>query len=360
MFVMKAFNQFFTAFCIASTLVMVAYWMYKFELEDRDIGVVDYKSLQESDDTPFPVFSFCFNDILSRENLRNQDLSVDLDQYVAYLEGTFFNDTYAKMNYHDITINFDDFFLYGEAQWANESEYRNDTLTFYHKEVFSGRYFGGFFSKCFEVSSNIEYHRYVQDVNLSHNLTKLFIDLQRENLEITVNVHLLGQFLLAPSEPYVVSLHEDGLGKRQNIWIEEIELLKSRNSHSRICTPQNGLVSYDDMVSQKHIIRNGCTPPYFKLSRNVPPCNTREEIKKAMYIIFEARKKYIPVACDRFSKSRLLVSPYLEELEDDKTLVFYIRYPEYIKIITQSKEVDGHALIGNIAGYVGLILGKEF
>ena len=61
---MKIPNHYFTAFCIASTFVMVGYWMYKFQLEDRDIGVVDYKSIQESDDIPFPVFSFCFNDIL--------------------------------------------------------------------------------------------------------------------------------------------------------------------------------------------------------------------------------------------------------------------------------------------------------
>ena len=358
MFVMKILNHYFAAFCIASTFVMVGYWMYKFQLEDRDIGVVDYKSIQESDDVPFPVFSFCFNDILYREKLRTKDLSVDLDQYIAYLEGTFFNDTYAKMNYNDITINFDDFFLHGEAQWANESEYRNDTLTFHHKEIFSGRYFGGLpFSKCFEVSSNIDYHRYVQDVKLYYNLTKLLTALENENVNIIFNVHLLGQFLLAPSGPSLIPLDGDGLGKRQNIWIEEMELLKSRNSHRRTCTPQNNMVSYDDMVAREHIIRKGCTPPYLKPSKNAPPCNTREEIKRAMYIFFEARNKYIPVACDRLSKTRLSFG-FIEDLVDDERLLFSITYPEYVKIITQSKEVDFHALIGNIGGYVGLILGE--
>ena len=32
-------------------------------------------------------------------------------------------------------------------------------------------------------------------------------------------------------------------------------------------------------------------------------------------------------------------------------------YPEYVKVIEQSKDVDIHALIGNIGGYVGLFLG---
>ena len=34
-----------------------------------------------------------------------------------------------------------------------------------------------------------------------------------------------------------------------------------------------------------------------------------------------------------------------------------VTYPEYAKVIEQSKDVDIHALIGNIGGYVGLFLG---
>ena len=34
-------------------------------------------------------------------------------------------------------------------------------------------------------------------------------------------------------------------------------------------------------------------------------------------------------------------------------------FPKEIKIIAQSKEIDGHALIGNIGGYIGLFLGNS-
>ena len=43
-----------------------------------------------------------------------------------------------------------------------------------------------------------------------------------------------------------------------------------------------------------------------------------------------------------------------------ETWIFIMAYPEYIRIITQSKDVDIHALIGNIGGYVGLFLGIDF
>ena len=37
---------------------------------------------------------------------------------------------------------------------------------------------------------------------------------------------------------------------------------------------------------------------------------------------------------------------------------FSISYPEHLRIIIQSKEVDIHSLIGNIGGYLGLFTGK--
>ena len=41
-----------------------------------------------------------------------------------------------------------------------------------------------------------------------------------------------------------------------------------------------------------------------------------------------------------------------------KTWYIIINYPEEVKIITQSQDVDVHSLIGNIGGYLGLFLGK--
>lgn len=36
-----------------------------------------------------------------------------------------------------------------------------------------------------------------------------------------------------------------------------------------------------------------------------------------------------------------------------------ISFPDEVRIITQSKDVDIHLLIGNIGGYLGLFLGKQ-
>ena len=93
-----------------------------------------------------------------------------------------------------------------------------------------------------------------------------------------------------------------------------------------------------------------------------------------MYVTCDkARKNYYPKPCHRFSKiDKHIESEDHEEEEDDEeeghrkkrdiseAWILSILYPEDMKVITQSKEVDEHALIGNIGGYVGLFLGNMF
>ena len=45
--------------------------------------------------------------------------------------------------------------------------------------------------------------------------------------------------------------------------------------------------------------------------------------------------------------------------EEDSTLAIQIVFPDKMRVISQSKEVDVHTLIGNIGGYLGLFLGKS-
>ena len=66
----------------------------------------------------------------------------------------------------------------------------------------------------------------------------------------------------------------------------------------------------------------------------------------------------IPKACKRILKMRPTFNNLYSDSKRYKTLSFTIVYPKEVKIISQSKEVDLHALIGNIGGYFGLFLGK--
>ena len=47
----------FTFGCAIVVAFMVGYWFYKYEIEDRDIGVVDFAPIEEAADINFPIAS---------------------------------------------------------------------------------------------------------------------------------------------------------------------------------------------------------------------------------------------------------------------------------------------------------------
>ena len=98
-------------------------------------------------------------------------------------------------------------------------------------------------------------------------------------------------------------------------------------------------------------------PPYLKPIKRFPVCNKQEDLKRSAYSYERIRKKYLPMACERISRLYFAEGIPSDYMDPNATWRFSIVYPKYARIITQSKEVDIHALIGNIGGYVGLFLG---
>ena len=105
----------------------------------------------------------------------------------------------------------------------------------------------------------------------------------------------------------------------------------------------------------------GCRPPYIQLHKNseeyedtVALCKSEKKLKESKYNFYKARTDYFPKACHRISRLNYYVKSYSVQLNWRITIL----YPEEVKMITQSKEVDIHALIGNIGGYIGLFLGR--
>ena len=46
--------------CLASLILLSVYWIYKFVIEDEDLCLVDYKTVEKTDTFPLPMVSVCF------------------------------------------------------------------------------------------------------------------------------------------------------------------------------------------------------------------------------------------------------------------------------------------------------------
>ena len=116
------------------------------------------------------------------------------------------------------------------------------------------------------------------------------------------------------------------------------------------------------MVLDAHIISKGCNVPYLRGIKDFPKCHKKEDVKSLFYDYNIVQNEYYPVSCQRLSKIVYEVTQYNQYGQyrgiDSGTWELVIVYPKYYRVITQSKEVDVHALIGNIGGYIGLFLGN--
>ena len=256
-----------------------------------------------------------------------------------------------------MSLDLDDFFKYGKSQTRNETDLVNES--FHNKEHFNGISEDGYFAfeKCFEITMN-KPSNHVNDVFVNYDLNRLSKNVATGYLDYSVVIHYPGQYLIRVSFPD--RFNQKNVHDNVKIDIKNIEIIKSRNSRNRRCTPYDDNKSFDDMVMDAHITSNGCNVPYLKQLGGFPDCDTKERVKNALYDYRTVRDKYLPVSCHR-------ISTIAYKVKVQKTTSWYkrywslkITYPKYLRIITQSQEVDIHSLIGNIGGYVGLFLGNLF
>ena len=347
----NAVSFFFTSTCMVVVAIMIGYWFYKFGVEDRDIGVVDYVSIVDDLDIKIPEISLCFDDPFIERKLKEINSEFDAASYLEYLKGELFDERYGNVDFDNVTINLMDYEFAVEEIRRNDTELRNSTLKFDQKVVFVG-FFSGYFLKCFTLNQDMGNYRYIRALFFSYDMFEIIDDWSSDfATKIRVKSNYPGQFLLY--EDPVFEYFDDTTNLESNI--RELEILKRRRNRRKKCyeNPE----AYDKFVLNQYISKLKCRPPYINDKMKVPLCNSSEKMKESKYEYETRQKMGLPNACERISKMKFETSFGTDMNEQAQTWWVSITYPNEASIITQSKEVDIHALIGNIGGYLGLFMG---
>ena len=135
----------FKILCVIVVLFMVGFWFYKFGIEDRDIGVVDYVKFGQQSDVPYPVVSLCFDDPILRQKLMRYNDNVNASSYLHYLKGHIFEERLDEIEYSNVSIDLNEYFFTGQALWSNETLIPQSLFQVNHTENFNGFHGGGFF-----------------------------------------------------------------------------------------------------------------------------------------------------------------------------------------------------------------------
>ena len=334
---------------------MVSYWIYKYEVVDRNVGVVDYEILDKIEDD-LPALAMCFMNPFLNNKLQSIDPTINSSIYLKYIQGEYYDFQLAGIDYDNVTLNLNDYFLFAEVKLRNDSNHIKKRLYPTHEIIFDGMYYGKF-SKCYAAKlikdelSNIE--QIIFYYNNSQLLKDWYGQMYRLRHRIDTTVFYPGQFLLEITSHQFEEISVTRNWKTQ--WnIKAIEYLKRRNSRNHKC--MKNWKHFDDVARSEHVTRIGCKVPYDRSHEAIKRCANKKDIKQATMNYSDIWKKYFPKACHRISKIDIEKTVIRNSM---RTLQFDIKYPEEVKTITQSKEVDGHSLVGNIGGYIGLFLGSN-
>ena len=86
---------------------MVGFWFYKYEVEDRDIGVVDYELLERSN-VKRPSVSMCFRDPFLINKLKQIGYPhPNKTTYLQYLKGRIYDYKFEhhEWGYENVTMD---------------------------------------------------------------------------------------------------------------------------------------------------------------------------------------------------------------------------------------------------------------
>ena len=64
---------------------MTGYWIWKFAIEDRDIGVVDYVPFRKEEGIELPSVTLCFQDPFLQNQIESIKPELNYSSYLQYL-----------------------------------------------------------------------------------------------------------------------------------------------------------------------------------------------------------------------------------------------------------------------------------
>ena len=112
----------FNLLCLCAAMVLSAYWIYVFVLNE-DLCTVDYKKYLIHEKDVFPGFSICMNDPISNEKLKKRNATFNSSEYLKFLEGEIFDPKMTLIDYSTIIRNITDFI---EVEFIRYRNIEND------------------------------------------------------------------------------------------------------------------------------------------------------------------------------------------------------------------------------------------
>ena len=300
----------------------------------------------------------CFNNPFIEE--KQHQYAINTSEYIDYLSGSSsYLEKFKNVHYQNVSIQESDFFIGFETRAKAE---KSKIIKTTDVTVQSWAWLKGVM-KCFTY--NVPHQPGMLN-NLMHIRFKnsIFPNAKRPSDGwntggLQLFFHYPSQFARSfPTNQRFWPVRPKATKYRMRFYMKGMEVLKRRHKEYQVCSKD---VKYDAWLVQNITRRINCTPPYWLTSYKLPLCTTKEELKQAKDMFWDIFYGVVEMntPCNEISKLDLEYEDAVDvsDLRENETkLSVYFRNKVY-KEIRQIRAYTFMSLIGNVGGFVGLLLG---
>ena len=376
---MRKAELFFNTICYLATFSLLGFCLYIF-CKDEDISEVIYRKYGDNSASLYPSFSFCVKQeehSVDKDMLRSYGKELNASSYLSHLIGSFENDEMHNISYNDVTKSLLGHLVYAKAFDSYDAdEMIGIKLERIHEISFPLSNMRQM-ARCITFDLPNTGSNKLQFVSIAIR-QKIFPNQIRPNVgNLFVCIHHPNKFyrpIIAAKYNWPKRNKNDSNHYAMEFSIKSMEVLHRRDKTSEPCQEYN---NYDDVFKEKLVEKIGCYPPYWSYDGKIPRCRTSEKLKMFTKAILKAItgildiSEFIAQPCidlrklmfdyEEFevsSEEMKQVLPKMNTSHENRLMVINLSFLDpYLKVIKQTRSFGIESLIGNIGGYMGLLLG---
>ena len=370
----KLFEQLFHFGCVVAA-IGTTLWCVILFFENNDVCLVDFKKYNEEPEYISPSFSIGFANPFNQSMLEMYGKGINTSSYIQFLQGQYWDKRMLNINYDEVTIDINKYFLGYEVVLSNLTKYFLKFHEIHKSNGFKLPYVSFRHPKMKVFGFDPPNIEGIGIAKLGVMIkTEIFQDGIRPN-DMKYNEldpHFGGLIFLLHYPGQVSRSWSQGIGKwawpkRSNASSKHFEMsftrrnmdvIVRRNKYNKRCNED--WKNYDTIVLEHRIREAGCRPPYY-YSSNFPICSTLENMKKVAPLTPDMINNFDP-PCRSISKLQFDYQDVDYDYDEDGMDV-----PQFtlsttsldttFKLIELVRAYDAQSLIGNAGGYIGIFLG---
>ena len=271
----QTIDRIFFMICLFATISLSIYSLIRF-FKNEDTTVLKVTNFFSSNESIYPSLTFCIvPPFLDTKFEMLGDKEINTESYIKFLEGEFWDEKLADIDYDNVTVSLDSNILGANIITPSKKKY-----------AWKPKFYTSFRSserKCFTIDAPIQDH-ILWYFNVSVKNTIFPNENRLSPDEIRTYFHYPGQLFsgLYTVKYDYLSRGDKNSNYKMHFEIRDIDVVTLRNKVLEPCI--ENMTSYDDLIIAKKLTEVGCYPPHVdfdKISKSkLPKCSNATQMKE--------------------------------------------------------------------------------